>query len=284
MDYKKITENIRANLANYIKTNNIQSLVLGVSGGIDSALAAALAAPVAEDLGIPLIGRSISITTNTISERTRAEDIGLVYCDDFKEVDLSSQFEAMRQVDSMEATLDKDDSESITYKIRMGNIKARMRMIHLYNLASKHKGMVLSTDNLTEYNLGFWTIMGDSPADYAPMQNLWKTEVYELSEYLSKVESEHKHLAELALKHCINADATDGLGITNTDLDQIIPEFKGTSREGYAIVDDRLKDHIEGRCTNLDDPVVLRHMNTQFKRDWPFSISRSDLMKGIKND
>jgi len=161
INYGKVTENIRLKLEEYVLTNNIQSLVLGVSGGIDSALAAALAAPVAEKLNIPLIGRSISIVSNKISERERADEIGFLFCNNYKEVDLSSQFEAMRQVDSMEATLDKDDSESITYKIRMGNIKARMRMIHLYNLASKHKGMVLSTDNLTEYNLGFWTLCGD---------------------------------------------------------------------------------------------------------------------------
>jgi len=277
INYGKVTENIRLKLEEYVLTNNIQSLVLGVSGGIDSALAAALAAPVAEKLNIPLIGRSISIVSNKISERERADEIGFLFCNNYKEVDLSSQFEAMRQVDSMEATLDKDDSESITYKIRMGNIKARMRMIHLYNLASKHKGMVLSTDNLTEYNLGFWTIMGDSPADYAPMQNLWKTEVYELAEYLSKSESGHKHLAGLALRQCIDANATDGLGISNTDLDQIIPGFKGSSQEGYKIVDERLKNFINNGFANMDDPVIDRHLRTTFKRNWPFSIPREIL-------
>lgn len=55
-----------------------------------------------------------------------------------------------------------------------GNIQARLRMIYLYNLASIHKGLVMSTDNQTEYQLGFWTIHGDV-GDFDPIQDLWKT-------------------------------------------------------------------------------------------------------------
>jgi len=111
-------------------------------------------------------------------------------------------------------------------------------------------------------------------------QGLWKTEVYELAEYLSKNENVHKQNTNLALKRCINADATDGLGISNTDLDQILPDFKGTSREGYAIVDQRLKTFLTSLTGDLDDPVVGRHLNTNFKRNWPINIPREILMEG----
>lgn len=57
--------------------------------------------------------------------------------------------------------------------------QARCRMMYLYDIASRHKGLVMSTDNQTEYQLGFWTIHGDV-GDFDPIQDLWKTEVYEL--------------------------------------------------------------------------------------------------------
>lgn len=61
--------------------------------------------------------------------------------------------------------------------IANGNLQARCRMIHLYDLAGIHGGLVMSTDNQTEYQLGFWTIHGDV-GDFDPIQDLWKTEVY----------------------------------------------------------------------------------------------------------
>ena len=73
MEGHEIIKNIRANLKMYIEDHGIKSLVLGISGGIDSALCAALARPVCDELGIPLIGRSIPISTNTSDERDRAE-------------------------------------------------------------------------------------------------------------------------------------------------------------------------------------------------------------------
>ena len=270
-NYKKAIENIRNILKNYILTNNIKSLVVGISGGIDSALCVALAKPVCDELGIKIIGRSITIESNKDSEKLRANLVGKSFCHDFKEIDLSNEFSLMSCV--------KDEiSDSKPYKIRMGNIKARLRMIELYNLASKYNGMVLSTDNWTEYLLGFWSLHGDV-GDYGMIQSLWKTEVYDMTEYICNKES---NIAEkIALTLCINADATDGLGISNTDLDQILPDWEErheTTRSGYSEVDDILDEYITyGDFIGSDNQtkVIDRMKATKFKRENPINIPRN---------
>ena len=135
--------------------------------------------------------------------------------------------------------------------IANGNLQARCRMMYLYDIASRHKGLVMSTDNQTEYQLGFWTIHGDV-GDFDPIQDLWKTEVYGLANYL---QDHYKSKALEALRNdyketCDNYKAmscaiynscklvpTDGLGISNSDLDQI-------GAKDYATVDDILSRFI----------------------------------------
>ena len=269
-----IVSNIRSITKKYIQDNKLKSLVIGVSGGIDSGLDCALLKPVCDELGIPLIGRSITIESNKADEIERARNIGKCFCTDFKEVDLTDQFHVLKGFDDMEGGIDY----SIPYKIRMGNIKARMRMIYLYNLASRTGGIVAGTENLTEHYLGFFTKNGDEASDIEPIRGLWKTEVYAISEYLaSKMKKEESD----ALIACVLCNATDGLGISSTDLDQILPDWRdrhSSTRGGYEEVDDIFIDYFN---TDLDivelyeknknlrenSPVIQRHIRTQFKRD-----------------
>lgn len=274
LNYETILNNIRKQLKKQITDNHLKSLILGISGGIDSALVAAIAKPVCDELNIPLIGRSITISTNKQDEILRSKMIGESFCTNFKEINLSYDFDVIKWIDNDNENIVENDDFS--YKIRMGNIKARLRMIYLYNLASKYRGLVLSTDNYTEYLLGFWTLHGDV-GDYGMIQELWKTEVYELSEWM--VQNDLKTDQEkLALQSCIDAVATDGLGITNSDLDQILPNFSGTSREGYKKVDEFLIGYLDGTYNDFTNPVLQRHFNSHFKRQNPFNLKRIDLI------
>ena len=144
-----------------------------------------------------------------------------------------------------------------------------MRMIHLYDTAQANNGMVLSTDNLTEYYLGFWTICGDV-GDYGMIQELWKTEVYELARYLCTTLDGY---AKDALQECIDALPTDGLGISNSDLDQI-------GAKSYDEVDTILKAVIDGHTVKLNNPVIERYNRTHYKREIPISIPRGILTAG----
>lgn len=293
MNCTKVVESLRGRLSNYVTENKIKSLVLGVSGGIDSALVAALARPVCDYHGIELVGRSITIATNKPEEIARAGAVGKAFCTNFKEVDLGNDFANMVKV-----LMEDEEPGDLTYvrKVRRGNLKARMRMIRLYDLAGKYKGLVLSTDNLTELMLGFWTLHGDV-GDYGMIQNLWKTEVYELSKHIvDSLEKEKAYDASKAVDSCITAVPTDGLGITSSDLDQM-----GAST--YAEVDQILKAWLcededsfywdeylryTGRPENYaefekvrlsycDNPVVKRHLSSMFKRNNPISIQRRDI-------
>ncbi len=265
-DYKTAAENIRGIIKKYIVENKIKALILGISGGIDSALCAVLAHDVCLELGIPLIGRSITIETNKADEIERAAAIGKNFTTDFREIDLTQIYKLM--ANQLTENIEQEDLDAVSYKIRRGNMKARTRMIYLYDLASKYKGMVLSTDNYTELLLGFWTLHGDV-GDYGMVQNLWKTEIYEMSRFLaSQMPAEKK----AALESCITAVATDGLGITNSDLDQI-------EAETYEEVDQILLKLFDkdGPGEYQDHPVIRRKINSEFKRNNPYNIPRKEI-------
>jgi NAD+ synthase len=272
--------NIQKELFNYVDRNNLQSLVIGISGGVDSALCAVIAKPVCDKLEIPLIGISIPIESNKLEELTRADEIGKYYCDLYWKINLTDLYQELSIVYEPGTMVEETEEEE---KIRMGNIKARMRMIYLYNVAQYTKGMVLSTDNYTEYLLGFWTLHGDV-GDYGMIQQLWKTEVYALAEYLVSLLPKGSRRA-LALASCIDAVPTDGLGITNSDLDQL-------GVKTYKEVDECLQ-HLCVKTSSVKDfselpigytNIVKRHLNSNFKRNNPFNIERNDISTSNAND
>lgn len=274
-DYGKSVEKIRIAFEEYIKYSGIKSIVIGVSGGIDSALVCALAKPVCDKAGIPMIGRSISIITNKPDEESRANAVGMAFCHDFENIDMSSEFNAM--MNSVEPQGENESDRQ--YKIRLGNVKARLRMIKLYDLAQANGGLVMSTDNLTELLLGFFTLNGDV-GDLGIMQQLWKTEVYKMAQYLVDNELSGKDTAgALALLDCVKCNATDGLGITNTDLDQILPDWRErhtSTSTGYHEVDEKLIAYIQKR-EDYDGLVPTRMRKSAFKRNHPFNFSREQI-------
>jgi NAD+ synthetase len=274
MNYENAIKNIRSELKSYLVNGNLKSVVLGVSGGIDSTLCALLAKPVCDELKIPLIGRSLPTSSNSGGENSRAIEIGELFCTDFKEINIHSQFVDLAYM-AYENKEGHGHPHGESRAIQNGNIKARIRMIYLYDLASVNRGMVLSTDNLTEYLLGFWTLHGDV-GDYGMIQSIWKTEVYEMSQWIA--ENELITVDErIAVQKVIDADATDGLGISNTDLDQIMPGWEGSSREGYRRVDNSLINFTEWGSGNLDDPIIHRHLRTEFKRNNPYNIPKEKI-------
>ncbi len=269
-DDKQAADNIRSELKSYITRYSIKALILGVSGGIDSALCAALAAPVCRELNIPLAGRSITIETNSPEEISRAAGVGKTFCTDFREVDLTDLY--LSSLPAFEEYSTEDPTVR-AIRVRRGNIKARLRMIALYDLASRLGGLVLSTDNKTEEMVGFWTLHGDV-GDFGMIQNLWKSEVYQLANILLNELSEKNPEAAQALDACIRAVPTDGLGITGSDLEQL-------EVSSYNKADRLLREYIEeGKSDHASHPVIQRHLKTSFKRTNPFNISREKIFTG----
>jgi nicotinamide-nucleotide amidase len=266
----------------YLQENpGIISLIIGISGGVDSAVVAALSRQIVNhmaataDREIKICGYSLSILSNKPDEIKRARAVGETYCDEFVEESLSETFMGMlRGVDPLLYTkyVECVNGNTLTNaeKVRLGNIKARIRMIYLYNKAQERGGLVLSTDNLTEYNLGFWTLHGDV-GDFGLIQNLWKTEVYGMGDVIGG-----------PVTDCVRAIPTDGLGITNSDIDQLIPDWtseRGDHRAAYKIIDETLIDHLSELGTfSSDNPVIQRYKTTHFKRKNPINIKRDMLL------
>ena len=211
LDYKSIFETIVKVTSNYISKNNIKAMVLGLSGGLDSTVCAAICRRVVDETGVPLFGISMPCSTNKADEQTSASLAGREFCNVFTENNIQDVFEVIEKTC---AGINEIPSTSIS----QGNIKARLRMVMLYDLASKLGGLVIDTDNLTEHYLGFFTVNGDV-GDFNPIGNLWKTEVYELANYLYN----EVFKGSEALKAAIEITPTDGNGVSASDLDQIMP-------------------------------------------------------------
>lgn len=266
-NYRDMYNNIVVETKTYLKNNPaIKALVIGISGGIDSALTAVIARNIVDYTNTRLIGYSIPIETNTEVEIIRAKQVGKAFCNEFHEVNwLARPFRAF--VGQKESKLSKAE------KIRRGNIKARIRMIFLYDQAHRANGMVLSTDNYTELMLGYWTLHGDV-GDYGMLQNLWKTEVYGLARWMA---DKYTGPQFEALDNCIRATPTDGLGITSSDLEDI-------QADSYREVDDILITHMNNHeDTFADHPVIKRHIATQFKRMNPVNIPRNNIVISDRN-
>lgn len=262
LNYEHVFDVLVDKTAEYVTENNLKAMVLGISGGIDSTVVAAICHEVSKKTGIPLIGRSLPIK-NKEDEFSVSELVGEAFCDEFKVFNLSNSYKASLFDLCADAGLIKDckgydwywvsDLEELTGRtpIANGNLQARCRMKHLYDIASIRKGLVMSTDNQTEYQLGFWTIHGDV-GDFDPIQDLWKTEVYGLANYLrdryksKALEALHNDYKETcdkyrAMSYAVYSSCklipTDGLGISNSDLEQI-------GAKSYDEVDDILSRYI----------------------------------------
>jgi len=273
LDPEVVFDNITTCLKHYIQKNNILNLIIGLSGGIDSSLCSALAYESIYQLdNVQLIGRSIPIETNTPEEINRGAQAGNCFCDQFEETDLTATYQLTYQsfVNKSDRFSDTDKDE----KVRRGNLKARIRMSYLFDLAHFYKGMVLSTDNLTELYLGFWTLHGDV-GNYGMIQHLWKSEVYNLALYVQKkYEKGGFDQKSEAMIRAIDAVPTDGLGITTSDFDQI-----GVS--SYQEADSILISWLNGSTEYQHHPIIKRYLSSEFKRNDPQNISRKILFQGI---
>ena len=311
INYAEYFEEKVTALTNYVKEYNLEALVLGISGGIDSTVCAAICHEVSKRVPVKFIGRSIPTNNNKHEEINAADLVGNAFCTDYTECFINSYYERFVNLiqyyeDYGLARRENNTLISQQTPIANGNIQARLRMIYLYNLASINKGIVIDTDNLTEHNLGYFTIHGDQ-GDVNPIGDLWKTEVFELAEWLlsyysfqlphDMYEATAEQLEKAgkvfqqgrAIKESLKLKPTAGLGITNNDLEELGAEsyeqvdgilqeilaWKWLSKKRGDFPEGDLKAQREQFLDEqqmLDTPidvilnVVDRHFKSEFKR------------------
>lgn len=244
MDYAKVFETMVSETQSYLEKNSLFAMILGISGGLDSTVTAAICHEVEKrNPELKFYGVSLPCSSNSNEENDSASICMKAFCKSGQYWTENLQKEYML----MKATCTQRHSPTT---IGIGNIKARLRMIYLYDLANYSKGLVMDTDNLTEHYLGFFTIHGDV-CDFNPIGGLWKHEVYELANYLLREyykvpgPSDRGYI-QMALSAAIGITPTDGNGVNDLgDMGQIAPAFAHDKNiEAYTKVDDIIKTYL----------------------------------------
>ena len=193
-------------ISNWIKDyvekmpSKAQSLIIGISGGIDSSVSSTLSA---------MTGIKTIVLSMPIKQKSSQHDLSLKHQEwlvkNFDNVEAHT-LNLDKLFETFEGTLSNFDSE-----LGMANSRARIRMTTLYQVAAANKGIVVGTGNKVEdFGVGFYTKYGDGGVDMSPIADLMKTEVFSLASYLEIIESIQK------------ASPTDGLwGDNRTDEDQL---------------------------------------------------------------
>ena len=191
MEVSKKVEFIKDWILNYVNSmpSKAESLVIGISGGIDSSVTSTLCA---------MTGLKTIALTMPIKQKKDQNDLSLLHkkwlTDNFKNVE-THLLELDNLFKNFENTLSNFKNEH-----GMANSRARLRMTTLYQVAAANKGIVVGTGNKVEdFGVGFYTKYGDGGVDISPIADCSKTEVWEIGKEL-KISNE-----------IINAKPTDGL-------------------------------------------------------------------------
>jgi len=244
MNKQKTVKKITDFLKKEFKKRKKKRAILAVSGGIDSALCAYLCKKAGLDVYAIILpykksggdGKKIVKDLNLSDSRVITIDIAPL-------VELAVK--KLRKIIKID-------------QVDKGNIMARQRMVLQYSISRKLNGLVIGTENLSEYYLGYFTLYGDQACDISPIAGLLKTQVFDLAKYLG--------IPKWVLEKTPSADLWSGqtdegeLGFTYRDADQIIY---------YSIIKKQPKEKLikKGLNSKIIDKVLKRVKETEYKRE-----------------
>ena len=223
----KVSEKIQF-ISNWIKNyveampSKAESLVIGVSGGIDSSVSSTLSA---------MTGLKTIVLSMPIKQKSTQHDLSLKHQEwlikKFKNVEAHT-LNLDKLFESFESSMKKFDNDN-----GMANSRARLRMTTLYQVAAANKGIVVGTGNKVEdFGVGFYTKYGDGGVDISPIADCNKTDVWEMGKELN------------ILKEIIDAAPTDGLwddgrtdegqlGLKYSELEEAMHNINSSNRVKY---------------------------------------------------
>ena len=239
-------------IINYKKTNNINGLVVGVSGGIDSALTSTLCGLT----GIKTLCLNMPIKQNK-NQYLRAQGHIKWLKNKFNNID-SIDIDLTKVFNQFKLTVENSSSKN---ELALANSRSRIRMMTLYYYASIDNSIVVGTGNKVEdFGIGFYTKYGDGGVDISPIADLMKSEVFQMSKLLEINED------------ILKAKPTDGLwdddrsdeeqiGASYRDLENVMNMLeKGIEPDTFEkelkrIYDIYIKYHKTNKHKMIDIPV-----------------------------
>ena len=218
-------------IRNYAESAGMTTLVVGISGGIDSAVVSALCART---------GLNTIAVTMPIRQRPELHDLSMQ-----QGVWLSQNFDNVRhEIIDVTPVFDVFETRMNQYDnlLGMANSRSRLRMVTLYQIAQSTQGLVVGTGNKVEdFGVGFYTKYGDGGVDISPIGDLYKSQVWQLGRELG------------ILEDIINAAPTDGLwddgrtdedqlgGLTYSDLERAMSQ----DEQGIQVTDNQQLSNLE---------------------------------------
>jgi NAD+ synthase len=246
LDVKVVNDLLVQFIADETRSAGFQRGIIGVSGGVDSAVSAALTAAALgkkETTGVIMPYRTSS-PRSVEDARVVIDQLGI----------RSELVDISEMVDAYCA------AHNVTDRVRRGNVMARMRMIVLYDVSARDQGLVIGTSNKTEIMVGYGTLFGDTASAINPLGDLYKTQIWQLARHLG--------IPEKVVEKVPTADLWEGqsdeeeLGCTYPQLDALL----------YHLVDERRNDDelkLLGYDTAFVDRVKSLIRKNQFKRRPP---------------
>jgi NAD+ synthase len=246
LNYAIVTPLLTGFLRDETRQAGFERCVVGLSGGIDSAVTATLAAAALgkENVLAVMMPYRTSSSESLDDARLMIEHLGIRG----ETVDISPMVDGYT------------GSQQGVDRLRAGNIMARQRMIVLYDLSARERALVYGTSNKTESLLGYGTLFGDMASAINPLGDLYKTQIWELAEYLGIP----RRLIDKKPSADLWAGQTDEgeLGFTYREVDRLL----------YQMIDERRSDEelaAAGFAKAFIERVRSLVRKSQFKRRPP---------------
>lgn len=234
----------------HLMENGLRALVLGISGGVDSLTAGALAQRAVSELRAE--GYDATFIAMRLPYGVQADEQEAQASLAFIQPDRTVTVNIKAAVDSMLEAIDEPFATDAERDFVKGNIKARQRMIAQYAIAGKNKGLVIGTDQAPEALCGFFTKFGDGGADITPLTGLVKGYVRALAQYMGAP-------ANLVSK------------VPTADLEDLNPQKPDET--AFGVTYDEIDDFLLGKPTNERAFTIITKLYsaTAHKRALPYT-------------
>lgn len=241
--YELISQYLTEFVRQEVRKTGLQKVVIGLSGGLDSAVVAVLA--------------SRAFGDNLLCVKMPSHYSSQSSLDDADE--LCSVFGMKSEMHSIEPMLRAYERSDMS-PLRVGNLSARLRMATLFDISARDGALVLGTSNKSELMLGYGTLYGDLASAINPIGDLYKTEVFELARYLEVPAS----IIDKPPSADLWAGQSDEIeiGYPYEDLDRVLKRYVEERHTREEMLND-------GENTHLVDMVTTRIYKNQFKRKMP---------------